>query len=141
MDITTQAMTDTTFVHLKGADGQYLYTDAEKTKPCRIQIYGPGSRAAQDASAHASNRAMKRMQDNDGKMPALTAEERLADQATDLAAITIGFDNFTYPPAVDKQGAELFKAFYADAKLGHLKDQVVKALNDAGNFMPGSSGA
>jgi len=136
-DITSQAVADTAPIHLKGADGEYLYSDG---KPVRIVIYGPGSKQFSAVEARQTNRAVKRMQDNDGKMAVAPPEQRAAEQAEDLAAITVAFENFTYPPAADKQGAELFAAFYADPKLGYMAQQVLKAVRDWGNFKPGSAG-
>lgn len=138
-DITTQAVADTAPIHLKDAAGDHLYADAEKTKPVRIMVYGPGSKQFAAIEAKQTNRAVKRMQDNDGKVAVASPEQRTKEQAEDLAAITVGFENFAYPPAEGKQGAELFEAFYLDQKLGFMHQQVLKALRDWGNFKPGSA--
>ncbi|PTQ12960.1 hypothetical protein CLG96_02115 [Sphingomonas oleivorans] len=137
LDITTQAVADTAAIHLKGADGEYLYSNG---KPVRIVVFGPGSTQFSAVEARQTNRAVKRMQDNDGKVSVAPPEQRAAEQAEDLAAITVAFENFTYPPAEGKPGQELFRAFYADAKLGFMAQQVLKALRDWGNFKPGSAG-
>lgn len=137
-DITTQAVADTAPVHLKGADGEHLY-DASGN-PVRIVIYGPGSKQFAVIEAKQTARAVKRMADNDGKVAVAPPEQRAAEQAEDLAAITVAFENFAYPPAADKQGQELFQAFYADPKLGFMVQQVLKAVRDWGNFKPGLSG-
>lgn len=136
-DITTQAVADTAPIHLKGANGDYLYFDG---KPVRIIIYGPGSQQYAEVEARQTNRAVKRMQDNDGKVSVAPPEQRDAEQAKDLAAITVALENLSYPPAGDRQGAELFEALYADKKLGFIGQQVLKAVRDWGNFMPGSAG-
>lgn len=136
MDITTQAVADTAFIHLKGADGEHLYSDGKKVG---VVIYGPGSDAYAQVESRQTSRAVKRMQDNDGKVTVAPPEQRDAEQAEDLAAITVSFENFTYPPAADKQGAELFRAVYADKRLGFIARQVAKAVTDWGNFKPGSA--
>lgn len=136
MDITSQSVVDMAAIHIKGADGEYLYD--EKSNPVRIVIYGPGSKQFAAVEARQTNRAVKRMQDNDNKVSLPSAEQRNAEQAEDLASITVRFENFTYPPAGDKQGAELFEMLYADATLGFITRQVVKACADWGNFKPGS---
>lgn len=136
MDITTQSVIDTAAIHIKGADGEHLY-DA-KGKPCRIVIYGPGSKQYAALDARQTNRAVKRMQDNDNKVTVPSAEQRVIELAEDLASITAAFENFTYPPAGDKQGQELFEMLYADQKLGYIAKQIVKACADWGNFKPGS---
>src|SRR3546814_15147300 len=81
------------------------------------------------------------MADNDGKPTVAAPEQRITEQAEDLAAITSEFRHFTYPPAEGKQGQELFQAFYADPKLGYMAQQVLKAVRDWGNFKPGSAGS
>jgi len=140
-DITTQAVVDTATIHLKDAAGQPLYADGDRReKPIQIIIYGPGSKAHGAVEARQSTRALKRMQDNDGKITAPTAEERTQETAEDLAALTVDFVNFTYPPAGEKRGAELFEAFYCDPTLGFVIKQVTKHLADWGNFKPGSAG-
>ncbi|HEY9581111.1 MAG TPA: hypothetical protein VIR65_14755 [Rhizorhapis sp.] len=138
-DITSQAVVDTAPVHLKGADGEHLF-DA-KGNPLQIVIFGPGSRQFAAIEARQTARAVKRMADNDGKPTVAAPEQRITEQAEDLAAITSEFRHFTYPPAEGKQGQELFQAFYADPKLGYMAQQVLKAVRDWGNFKPGSAGS
>lgn len=137
-DITTQAVADTATIHLKNAAGELLFADAERTKPVEIIIYGPGSKAYGIVEARQSARAVKRMQDNDGKITVAPFEERVRETAEDLAAITVDFRNFTYPPANGAQGAELFTAVYADQKLGFIAKQVTKFVADWGNFKTAS---
>ncbi len=136
MDITTQAVRDTAAIHIKGADGEHLYSDG---KPVRIVIFGPGSRRFAEVEARQTSRAVKRMQDNDGKVSVPSPEQRAKEQAEDLAAITVAFENLTYPPAGDKQGSELFEALYADPTLGFIHRQITKAVQDWGNFTGGSA--
>lgn len=138
LDITSQAVVDTAPIHLKGADGEHLFDT--KGNPVRIVIYGPGSKPFAAIEARQTARAVKRMQDNDGKVSVAPPEQRTKEQAEDLAAITVAFENFTYPPAGDKQGQDLFEAFYADPKLGYMAQQVLKAVQNWGNFKPGSAG-
>lgn len=131
-DITKHAVADTAAIHLRGADGEHLHD--ENGRPIRIVIYGPGSRQFTAIEARQTSRAVKRMQENDGKMAVVPPEQRAKEQAEDLAAITVAFENFGYPPAGDKQGAELFEAFYSDQKLGYMHEQVLKSLRNWGNF-------
>ncbi len=139
LDITTQAATDTATIHVKNAAGETLYADAERTKPVQIVVNGPGSKAYAAVESRQSARALKRMADNDGKITGATAEERLKETAEDLAAITVRFENFTYPPAGDAQGADLFEAVYRDQKLGFITRQVSKHVADWANFTAGSA--
>ena len=138
-DITTQSVADTATIHVKSAGGEPLYADAERTKPVQIVVHGPGSKAFGAVEARQSSRALKRMQENDGKITAATAEERVKETAEDLAALTVRFENFAYPPAGDAQGSELFEAVYRDQKLGFIARQVSKHLADWGNFQAASS--
>ncbi|WP_416463960.1 hypothetical protein [Sphingomonas sp. VDB2] len=140
MDITTQAVAATAPIHLKSATGDLLYSNGDTSKPCRVIVYGPGSEQFAMIESRQTSRVLKRMADNDGKPSAVPPIERNAERAEDLAAITVAFENFTYPPAADKQGAELFQAFYADPKLGYMAQQVMKSVQDWGNFKPGSAG-
>ncbi len=138
-DITSVAVEDTATIHVKNAAGEPLYADAERTLPIQIKVHGPGSKAYGAVEARQSSRALRRMADNDGKITAATAEERAAETAEDLAALTIGFENFSYPPAGKAQGVELFQAVYRDQKLGFITKQVSKHLADWSNFKPGSA--
>ena len=143
-DITTQRAADTAAIHLKGLDGDYLYADDAKEKPVEIVIYGPGSKQFAAIEARQTNRAVKRMQDNDGKVTVASSEQRLTEQAEDLAAIPAEFRNFDYPAPDGKKFAtatEQHEAFYLDAKLGHLTKQVLKACTDWGNFKAASKAA
>jgi hypothetical protein len=135
MDITTQAVADTATIHVKNAAGELLY-DGEK--PVEIVIYGPGSKQFGVVEARQSARAVKRMQDNDGKITAAPYEERVRETAEDLTAITVRFENLAYG---DKQGPELFEAVYADPTLGFIAKQVSKFVADWGNFKAGSAGS
>lgn len=138
-DITKLAVNDTAAIHLKGPDGEYLYADAAKEKKIRIVIYGPGSKPFAAVESLQTQRAVKRMQDNDGKVSVAPADQRSREQAEDLAAITVAIENFEYPPAKGKEGVALFEALYADPTLGFIPPQILKAVRDWGNFKPGSA--
>lgn len=138
-DITTQSVAETATIHVKNAAGELLYADAERKKPLEIVIFGPGSAAYGVVEARQSARAVKRMQENDGKMTVAPYEDRIRDTAEDLAAITVEFRHFGYPPAGDAKGAKLFAAFYADQTLGFITRQVTKHVGDWGNFTPVSA--
>jgi hypothetical protein len=140
-DITAESVADTATIHVKNAAGEPLYADGDaREQPVQIVVHGPGSKAYGAVEARQSARALKRMQDNDGKITPPTAEERARETAEDLAALTVRFVHFNYPPAGDAQGAELFEAVYGDQRLGFIAKQVSKHLSDWGNFKPGSAG-
>ena len=136
MDITQLSVTETAPLHLKDAAGNHLYSDG---KPVRILVYGPGSARYAEVDARQTNRALKRREDNDGKVAIASPEQRLTEQAEDLAAITVEFENFSYPPAGDARGEPLFRAVYADPKLGFIANQVAKFVTQWGNFTGASA--
>lgn len=131
-DITTQFPADTAAVHLKGLDGEYLY-DAEGN-PVRIVVYGPGSKPYSAIEDRQTARALKRMQENDGKISVAPAEQREREAAEDLAAITVAFENLKFPPAEGKPDQEKFLAFYSHPKTVFIREQITKALKTEGNF-------
>lgn len=137
-DITKEAVDDTATIHVKNAAGELLYADAKREKPVQIVIYGPGSAAFGVVEARQTGRAVKRMQDNDGKIAVAPFEERRAEAADDLAALTVKFVNFAYPPAGDAEGEKLFAAVYRDPKLGFIAKQVQQTVSDWGKFKGGS---
>lgn len=135
-DIASQAVADTATIHLKGADGEYLYSDG---KPVQIVAYGPASPQFEAVEARQTARVLKRREENDGKPAVPSPDQRREEQAEDLAMLTVAFQNFTYPPAGDKQGHELFLAFYSNPKLGYMHAQVLKAVQNWGNFRRASA--
>lgn len=139
MDISKATVANTAPLHLKDAEGNPLYSGGDVNKPVRIILYSPGTPQFAAVEARQSQRALKRMQDNDGKATVATPEERRAHSAEDLAAVTAGFENLTYSPAGDATGIELYQAVYADPALGYIVNQANKFINDWGNFKRGSA--
>jgi hypothetical protein len=142
LNIASLAVAATAALHVKGPTGEPLYADEEGTLPVRIHVHGPGSRAYGIVETRQSARALKRMQDNDGKITAATPEERIAETAEDLAAITVRFENFDYQGGgAELAGADMFRAAYADQGLGFITRQVTKFVGDWGNFKAASNAA
>lgn len=136
-DITAHAVKDTSFLHLKGADGEHWY---DGDKRVGINIYGPGSKKFAEVEARRSARTLKRMQDNDGKFTQAPLDVRQSEAAQDLADLTVGFENFDYPAAGAAHGEALYLAVYGNPAFGFINKQFEKFLNDWGNFKPGSPG-
>jgi len=134
-DITTLAATDTSTVELVGGDDAPLFDD--KGKRLSITVYGPGSKVYQRAQARQQNQLMDKIKKR-GKMDQ-SAEEKLAEQADFLAACTVSFNAFTYPPADGLEGQELFRKAYADPSIGFITTQVATHINDWANFMKSSA--
>jgi len=130
MDILTQAIADTARLHVKGADGLPLYSGPDK-KPVIIVLHSPGSEAYAQIETKQTQRFLKRMDDNDGKRTAMSAEERVSQNAEDLADLTVEFENLEYE---GKTGRALFLAVFGDRRLGFIPTQVNKYLADWGNF-------
>lgn len=134
-DITQAAASDTSTIKLRFGDDTPML-DADK-KPISITVYGPGSLEYGRAASKRQNAAITRLK-RKGKLDQ-TADEKLADEAAFLTAITVSFNGFGYPPAGDATGAELFRAVYSDPKLGFIKDQVAEFAGDWENFSAGSA--
>ncbi len=94
-DITKLAATETSTVELVGGDDAPLYDD--KGQRLSITVYGPGTKVYQRAQSRQQNLLVDKIKKR-GKMDQ-TAEEKLAEQAEFLAACTVSFNHFTYPPA------------------------------------------
>lgn len=136
-DITKQAVAPTAPIHIKGADGNFLYVDG---KPVQIVIYSPGSPQFLEIEERQTQRAVNIMNENDGKVALPPQARRRLEQAQDLADLTVSFDNLAYPPAGEKTGRDLFIALYSDPALGFIPTQITKAVKDWGKFAPGTAG-
>ena len=134
-DITKLAATETSIVELVGGDDAPLYDD--KGKRLTITVYGPGTKVYQRAQQRQQNQLMDKIKKR-GKMDQ-TAEEKLAEQADFLAACTVSFNGFAYPPADGLEGQELFRKAYADPSIGFIAAQVAAHINDWGNFTKSSA--
>jgi hypothetical protein len=136
LNIKKHALAATSAIHVKDAEGVPMY---DGDKPVRIIVHGPGSRAFGLVESRQGARAVKRMNDNDGKLSIAASEERRAETAEDLASLTIAFENFDLGEG-SPQGEDLFLAVYGDPELVYITKQVTKHLADTGNFKPGSAG-
>ncbi|GGZ97619.1 hypothetical protein [Novosphingobium arvoryzae] len=134
-DITKLAATETSIVELVGGDDAPLYDD--KGKRLTITVYGPGTKVYQRAQQRQQNQLMDKIKKR-GKMDQ-TAEEKLAEQADFLAACTVSFNGFAYPPADGLEGQDLFRKAYADPSIGFIAAQVAAHINDWANFTKSSA--
>jgi hypothetical protein len=138
-NILALAVASSAVIHVKDASGEPAYADAERTLPVRIHVHGPGTQIAGIVESRQSARALKRMEENDGRITAPTAEERKAEAAADLASLTKGFENFGYGDDDSLDGEALFQAVYADPSLGFITKQVAKHFGNWGNFSAAST--
>ena len=134
-DITKLAATETSIVELVGGDDAPLYDD--KGQRLSITVYGPGTKVYQRAQARQQNLLVDKIKKR-GKMDQ-SGEEKLAEQAVFLAACTVSFNGFTYPPADGLEGQELFRKAYADPSIGFIATQVAAHINDWANFTKSSA--
>lgn len=131
-DITQAAVVPTATLNLLDARDEPL-VGADKT-PLSITLHGPGSAEFQRAAAWRDNKALDRLKAK-GKA-SQSAEERLEGSADYYARLTVSFNGWTYPPAGDASGYDLFKAAYSDPSIGFILDQVAEFIGEWGNFTP-----
>lgn len=126
-DITEFELEDTaTLVVQNARDDGDLLVDG---KPVTIRLYGSGSEQYAAAEHRAANAATARMQAVfRGKTIKNQAELTDKELAEKLAACTAGIDNFPIDPL----------ALYSNKKLGYIRKQVIKFLEDDANFTKGS---
>ena len=134
-DITKTAVSETATLDLVGPDEAPLL--GEDKKQCSISLYGPGSEPFERASAKRQNKLIGRLK-RKGKSE-MSAEEQRAEQADFLASITVSFNGFTYPPAGEATGKDLYRAAYSDRSIGFIADQVQAFVGDWGNFTGSSA--
>ena len=134
-DITTLSAAETSTVELLGGDDALLYDD--KGKALSITVYGPGTKIYQKAQARQQNQLMDKIKKR-GKMDQ-SAEDKLTEQAEFLAACTVSFNGFAYPPAQGTEGPEHFRKAYADPSIGFIAAQVAAHINDWANFTKSSA--
>ncbi|MDM0011987.1 hypothetical protein QTH87_05980 [Variovorax sp. J22P168] len=134
---TLAARNTSTFQLLDGNDEPLFAPDAQgnpdATKPVRVTVYGPGSKEYQRVQANAQNRLVERMRKRGKAAP--SADERLRDQAEQLADLTVAFENLEYDGL---QGRDLALAIYGDGSLGFITEQVNKHAADWANFTKAS---
>lgn len=137
-DIRKHAVAPTSRLHLRSADDELLYADAEDgtpdiSKPMVANLYGPGSKQYAKAQTKQNNRMVDRLKKkgrSDQK-----PEEATAEKAEFLADCTQSLENVTYEAL---SGDALHKAVYADLELGFIAEQVGKHLGEWSNFLKAS---
>ena len=133
-DILDLAVSSTATHHVKNAAGVEQYLNGDREKPVQIVLFGPSTSQYAAVEARQTARALRRREDNDGKLSAPSPEQRLAETAEDLSELTASFNNLPYSPAGEKTGRELFHALYSDIRLGFIVNQVSKVVSDWGKF-------
>ncbi|MBB6578009.1 hypothetical protein HNP33_002077 [Comamonas odontotermitis] len=139
LNIKSKAVSPTSFLHLKDAQENLMYTEPDKKGaeklPVGVNVYGPGSKEYQAAQTKVNNRAIQRLQKRGGKFEQ-TAEEKQKEQVHYLAEITHSFENLDYEGITS--GRELALAVYGDTSIGFVADQVAEFVKDWSNFTQNS---
>lgn len=129
-DLSSFELEETAVLTVQNAKGDddLLYNG----NPVRITLYGSGSEQFVNASFKAENAATKRfkesMRGREVKNEAQIASKELAEK---LRACTAGIENFP----ISGGALEL----YSNPKLGYIKKQVIKFLDEDANFMKAST--
>ena len=136
MDLKNKEILDFASLHLNDESDEPMYAENEKgepdkTKPCNMVIYSPGSRQYANASARRNNRNFERLRSN--KKQNQSADEQRRESAEFLADCTHSAENFIYDGKVPASREE-FIALYSNLKIGYIADQVAKFGAEYANF-------
>jgi hypothetical protein len=128
MDIRKFSVEETGILELLDADDEPMI--GEDGMPMTITGYGPGSKQYAKAQADQQNRLIDKLR-HKGKTTE-TAEQKRQEQAEFLAGCTKEFSSNIEMDGL--QGEALFKAVYAEKRIGFIAEQFGKWLGDWGNF-------
>jgi hypothetical protein len=138
MDLRSQKVAETGFLHLRSADDSLLYVKddqgvEDKSKAIGITMYGPGSKPYSKASAARHARLMEKMK-RKGKVQQ-SAAEIAAENAEFLTAVTAQFHHIERDAL---EGDALYNATYSDLEIGFIAEQANAFVGDWSNFTKGS---
>lgn len=136
MDLKSKAVVNMAALHLLDASDEPMFANGadgnpDPEKPCRINVYSPGSKQYANASARRNNRNFERIRGN--KKANQSAEEQRRESAEFCADCTHSVENFTYGDKLPASREELV-AMYSDAGIGFIAEQVAKFGAEWGNF-------
>lgn len=131
-NIAAIGLSDTTTVHLKNADGTYLYADADEKEPLEVEVYGRASKQMRSYLISSEKKKAKRAKGRKDYQP--TPEEQVEDNAEFCAAITKSVKNFDLGNG-PLTTAEDFKEMYMNPGLYFIHDQVTETLGESELFM------
>lgn len=136
LNIKSKAVAETSFLHLKDAQDNLMYTDPDKKgekQPVGVYVFGPGSKEYQAAQTKLNNRAFNRLKKN-GKFEQ-SPDDKMKEQAQHLSDITHSFVELDYDGL---HGRDLALAVYGDRSIGFIADQVAEHVKDWSNFTQSS---
>jgi hypothetical protein len=128
------ALAPSKFVHFKHpASDELVYRKAadgedDPERPVGVRVYGPGSKEYRVAQTALTNEQIQR-----GRKK-ITAEMIQRNAVETLARCTYEFVNFDY--AGKPAGLEANRAFYADDRFVHFREQIQSEMGDFGGFLP-----
>lgn len=125
-NIKSQAVSDTTFMHLRDPSTDEAIVD-DKGNAVGIEIYGKASAQYRRALSELSRKSLARK----GKPQSF--ETNVEDNIALLAAISKEAVNLDYD-GTPVDSPAMFIKMYSDPSLYFLKDQVGEALEDTGAF-------
>lgn len=129
-DLSQYELQDTSVLTVQNAKNDGDLIGADGINPVKITIYGSGSEQNVTASHKAANAATVRMQAVfRGTVVKNESQISYAEQALKLAACTALIENFPVEPL----------ALYKNPKLGYIRKQVAKWMDDDANFANGSA--
>lgn len=124
-DLSKYELEETATLTVQNAKGDDDLIGADGVNPVTIELYGGGSRQMVKALHKAGQKAQLRLQQlvrgKVDKRAGETADEEMVEK---LATCTKAIHNFPVPAA----------DLYANTKLGYITKQVIKFLDDDGNF-------
>lgn len=133
-DIMKEAASDTADLELNDKKGQpMLDKDGNRVS---ITICGPGSKTHSQAKAESRRRARARAEKANGNVFA-ALDNSEDDELHFLSTITVSFNGWEFPHPGEgkwKSKQEMFKAAYAEQKIGFVREQVERFQADWGNF-------
>lgn len=134
-NILNRSVSETGSLELLDADGEPLLND--KGERCSITLYGPGSRAFEEADAERANKIYELMRNRGGKAK-ISADEKRQMDARFHARVTASFNNWTFPVDKGAGGYEEYHAAYLERRIGFISAQIPGFLGDWGNFKSAS---
>lgn len=135
MNLQKYEMSDVAVLHLRDAEDELMYADGpdgepDPKKPCRLHLYGPGSKAYAKAQTALKNEYLAKAARKGGKVK-LTADEERDARARFLVGVTKAYENL---PGEGEDGS--LPDIYVNMKLGFIPEQAEAFARDTANFRP-----
>lgn len=138
MNLQKYEMSDVAVLHLRDAEDELMYAEGpdgepDPKRPCRLHLYGPGSKPYAKAQTAYKNELIARVAKKGGKVK-LTADEERDLRARFLTGVTKTYENL---PGEGEDGS--LPDIYANPKLSFIPEQAEAFARDTANFKPAPS--